>query len=393
VKITDVRVSSCFALVRNWIFVEVITDSGYGGVGEATIENREKTILGHLQDLTDYLIGRDPLEIEAVIRGLTRDSFWAGGYVAMTGLAAIEMALWDILGQKLGVPVWQLFGGRLRRRVRAYANGWQENARSLEDWARLAGEVVEDGYSALKFDPFGTAGPLIEREQLEEAVSIVSAVSKAAGPKTDLLIEAHGRFNLQAAETVSRALARFNCFWIEEPIPPGNPAALAGLRSKTSVPLATGERAHSRLDFREILALQAASIIQPDVIHAGGLAETRKIAAMAETWSVGVAPHNPNGPIATAATLAVDAVIPNFVIQETLGTSDPPWRHEVVDGCPRVIDGYLELSEAPGLGVRIVPEEVARHPMRKIEVRLWEDEWVRVGEETPVDRSEPPNPS
>jgi galactonate dehydratase len=370
-RIVDLRAHVCFAMWRNWVFVEVETEDGLIGVGEATLEGREATMLGHLEDIRRYLVGRDASSIAEHSWNLVRDPFWVGGYVGMTGVAAVETALWDLLGQRLGVPVWQLQGGRVRDRVRVYANGWYFGAETVEQWAERAGEVVELGYTALKFDPFGRSGPLIEHGELEQVVAIVQAVRRVAGPAVDLLIEGHGRFDIASALRIARALEGFDCFWFEEPITPGNVAALAHLGRATSIPIATGERLYSRYDYRELLESHAAAIIQPDVIHAGGISETLRIAALAEIWQVSVAPHNPNGPVATAATLVIDAVIPNFVIQEMLAPWDAEWRHQVVEGCPSVCDGYLTIPDRPGLGVTLNIQEILKHPYQPIDLSLF----------------------
>lgn len=367
-KITDIRVHTCFAMWRNWVFVEVVTDRGLIGVGEATLEGRELTVAGHVEDLRRVLLGRNPLDLRTIIRDLTRDPFWIGGYVAQSGLAAVEMAMWDLIGQKLRTPVWQLLGGRVRDRIRVYANGWYFGATTPESWATRAGEVVELGYDAMKFDPFGTSGPVIDRDSLDRSVAIVEAVRRVVGPRVDLMIEGHGRFDVHSAIRVARALDPFDAFWFEEPIPPGNPVALAEVRRASPIQIATGERSFSRLDYRELLTVGATAVIQPDVIHAGGIAETLAIAAMAETWMVPVAPHNPNGPVATAASLVVDAIAPNALIQEMLAPWDAPWRDTVVEGSPRVVDGHLAIPDRPGLGVGLVHEEIAKHPYQPVDL-------------------------
>jgi galactonate dehydratase len=366
--ITDIRVHTCFAMWRNWVFVELVTDRGLIGVGEATLEGREHTMTGHLEDLHRALVGRDPRDLRAGVRDLTRDPFWTGGYVAQSGVAAVEMAMWDLIGQDLGVPVWRLLGGRVRDRIRVYANGWYFGVSTPASWAERAGEVVELGYDAMKFDPFGTAGPVIDREALDRSVAIVAAIRHQVGPGVDLMIEGHGRFDVHSAIRVATALAPFDAFWFEEPIPPGNAVAMAEVRRASPIQIATGERLFSRLDYRELLTAGGASVIQPDVIHAGGIAETLAIAAMAETWMVPIAPHNPNGPVATAASLVVDAVAPNVLIQEMLAPWDADWRHEVVEGSPVVVDGHLAIPDKPGLGVRLVPEEIARHPYQPVDL-------------------------
>ncbi len=369
--ITDIRVHTCFAMWRNWVFVELVTDAGLTGVGEATLEGRELTMAGHLEDLRRALVGRDPRDLRARVRDLTRDPFWTGGYIAQTGVAAVEMAMWDLIGQELRVPVWRLLGGRVRDRIRVYANGWYFGVSSPDSWGERAGEVVELGYDAMKFDPFGTSGPVIDREALDRSVAIVEAVRRVVGPRVDLLIEGHGRFDVHSAIRVANALAPFDCFWFEEPIPPGNAAAMAEVRRASPIQIATGERLFSRFDYRELLTAGGASVIQPDVVHAGGIAETLAIAAMAETWMVPVAPHNPNGPVATAATLVVDAIAPNALIQEMLTPWDADWRDEVVEGNPRVVDGHLAIPDRPGLGIRLIPEEIARHPYQPVDLNFF----------------------
>ena len=366
-KIADIRVHVCFAGWRNWVFVEVETECGLIGLGEATIEGREKTIEGHIVDLRRYFVGKDPREICEHNLRLTRDPFWVGGYVAMTGLAAIEIALWDILGKSLNAPVWSLLGGKVREKVRAYANGWYFGAKTVEEWGQRAGEVCENGFSALKFDPFGQATETISVDELERAVEIVSRLRETLGSRVDLLIEGHGRFSLHSASRVAAALQPFDCYWFEEPLRPGNEKVLADFCASCPIPVATGERIHSAVEYGRLLSKGAVSVVQPDIIHAGGILETRKIATMADAFSVPVAPHNPNGPVATAATLALDIGMPNFLIQEMLEPWDVSWRHKVVDGAPRVVDGFLTVSDRPGLGVELDLANLAEYPYQPID--------------------------
>lgn len=371
--VTDLRWYICEAGWRNWIFVELETDSGLVGVGEATVEGRELTMSGHLEDLKRVVVGSEALSIELMIRRLTRDPFWSGGFVASTGLAAVEIAMWDILGKHVGQPVWQLLGGRVRDRMRVYANGWYFSAKTIDDWVERAGTVVELGYTALKFDPFGRADLSMEPGEAEYAVEIVDALRSALGPRVDLLIEGHGRLSVGDAIRVGHHLARLNCAFFEEPVPPGNPDALRLVGQSTNLPIAAGERSYSRLDARRLLETGAVQVLQPDVLHVGGIAETRKLAALAESWFVQIAPHNPNGPVATAATLAVDTVTPNFYIQEMLAPWDVAWRHEVVRGCPDVVDGYIRAPDGPGLGLELDLEVIKQHPFRPIDPALWSE--------------------
>ena len=370
-RIADIRWYVCGAGWRNWVFVEVETDTGLIGVGEATVEGRELTITGHLADLRRVLIGTDAMAISSLRRRLTRDPFWTGGYVAGSGLAGIEIALWDIVGKHLGVPVWQLLGGRVRDSVRAYANGWYFGASEVDEWVERAGQVVEHGFRALKFDPFGRADLAPSIEEVERSLDLVRAIRVAVGPRVDLLIEGHGRFGVHAAVTIGTRLAEFGCMFFEEPVPPGNADALRRVTEQAPIRIAAGERAFSRQEARELLERGAVHVLQPDVIHAGGIAETREIAALAESWFVPIAPHNPNGAVATAATLMIDATVPNFLIQEILELWDVPWRHLVVRGCPSVVDGHLTIPNAPGLGVELDHEELARHPHSPVDPALW----------------------
>lgn len=372
-RIADIRCYPCHAGWRNWVFVEVETDVGIVGLGEATLEGRELTIMGHLEDLKRVLVGADATSISGVRRLLTRDPFWVGGYVAGTGLAAVEIALWDIMGKQLGQPVWRLLGGRVHGRMPVYANGWYFGAQTVDEWVERAGEVVELGYRALKFDPFGRADLAPTRQELDHAVEIVSSLRRKLGPQVALLIEGHGRFSLHGALTVISSLQEFGCYFLEEPIPPGNPEALRHLAERSAIPIAAGERCYSRLDARRLIELGAVHILQPDVLHVGGIAEARAIASMAESWFIQIAPHNPNGVVATAATLAVDVVSPNFQIQEMLEPWDVPWRHEVVVGGPRVVDGHIDVSNAPGLGVELDHAAIAAHPFKPVDPALFSE--------------------
>ncbi|MCU1658782.1 MAG: Mandelate racemase/muconate lactonizing protein [Pseudonocardiales bacterium] len=375
-RIADVRWHICNAGWRNWVFVEVETDTGRVGLGEATIEGRELTISGHLEDLKRVVVGRDALAISGLRRLLSRDPFWTGGYVAGTGLAGIEIALWDIAGKHYGAPVWQLLGGKVRDKAKVYGNGWYFGAQELPEWVDRAGETVELGYRALKFDPFGRADLSPEQDEIDRAVEIVDALRRNLGTTVDLLVEGHGRFDVQGALRIADRLEPYRCLFFEEPVPPGNAAAMARVAAKAPMPIAAGERTYSRLEAKSLLDSGAVHVLQPDVVHCGGIAETLAIAAMAETYFVSIAPHNPNGPIATAASLVVDVVAPNFMIQEMLAPWDVPWRNQVIHGGSEVLDGYLSPSDEPGLGLELDYDELARHPFEPIDPSLWSSDSI-----------------
>lgn len=360
-KVTSIQTFVCHAYRTNWVFVKVLTDEGLHGVGEATLEMRELTVEQACRELERYLVGRDPMNIEAFWHDAYRDAYWRGGPVLMSALAGVEMALWDIKGKALGVPVWQLLGGAVRDRVACYANGWFAPAKGPDEFAEKARLAVSQGFRGLKWDPFGSAYMNIGKSELREALACVQAVVEAVGPEVDILIEGHGRFNVPTAVRVGRALEEFDITWFEEPIPPDNPDALAELKRRIRVPIAAGERLYSRWDYRNFLQLGCADFVQPDVSHVGGVGELRKIAAQAETYQLPVCPHNPSGPVANAATLQLAACIPNFFLLETMA-SDVPHRRDVCTERVRFENGHILIPSAPGLGIDLCEDVIARHP-------------------------------
>lgn len=360
-KITDVKpfVVDCFR--TNWVFVKVYTDEGIDGVGEATLEYKEKALLGALEHIREYIVGKDPSRIEDHRHHIYRDAYWRGGPVLMSALSAVECALWDILGKSLGVPVYQLLGGKVNDDVRIYANGWFSGARTPEQFALKAKEAAARGLTALKWDPFGSSYLEISSEGMERAIRCIAMVREAVGPKVDLLIEGHGRFNIPTAVKIARELESFKPMFFEEPVPPDSLEALKEVRDKSPVAIAAGERLYSRRDYRRMFDLTAADYIQPDVSHAGGIMELRQIASEAECRYIGFAPHNPSGPVANAATLQLAACTPNFTIHEIM-FSDVLWRHDVTTEALAYADGRIKVSDSPGLGIEINEEACLAHP-------------------------------
>lgn len=355
---------------RNLVYVKVSTDAGITGYGEATLETRESAVCACVKDLQRYVLGRDPFEIERIWNTMYRDGYWGAGPIASTAMGGIEMALWDIVGKKLGQPVYNLLGGRMRRRLKTYINGWYFGITDPDKLADRAGEMVERGFRAMKWDPFRISGREISKEDLQYAMEVVGKVRDRVGPGVDLLIEGHGRFSVRSAMEIAAALQGFNPFFFEEPVPAENYQALAKAGSKMSVPVAAGERLYSFYQAREFLNLQAAEVIQPDVIHAGGVLALKKIAAMAETWYVGVAPHCAGSLVQVAASAQVDATIPNFVIQENFGMDQErcPWLWQMIQGAPEIRDGYLYLNERPGLGFEFDEAVAQAHPAKDLPV-------------------------
>lgn len=360
-KVTAIKTFVCHAYRTNWVFVKVMTDSGLYGVGEATLEYREPTVVQAIMELERYLVGKDPHNIEAFWHDTCRDAYWRGGVVLMSALAGVEMALWDIKGKNLGVPVYKLLGGKVRDSVKCYANGWFAGAKTPEEFAGKAKIAVENGFSGLKWDPFGKAYLNIDPKSLNDALDCVAAVKDAVGDKVHLIIEGHGRFNVPTAVRIGNALEKFGILWFEEPIPPDDKKGIAWVRSKIATPVSGGERLYSRFEYADYLRMECADFWQPDVSHAGGIMEVRKIASMAEAHYIPVCPHNPSGPVANAATLQLAACTPNFYLLETM-SSDIPWRADVSTERVKFENSEMFIPDLPGLGIDINEEEIAKHP-------------------------------
>ncbi|MFG3284482.1 mandelate racemase/muconate lactonizing enzyme family protein [Streptomyces sp. NPDC048111] len=363
---------------RNLSYVQVHTDEGLTGVGETRMLGRTDALLGYLREAeVNHITGSDPFAIEDLVRRMKYGDYGRAGEIVMSGISVVEMACWDIKGKALGVPVWQLLGGRLTDRVKAYANGWYTTERTPEAYHAAARAVVERGYRALKIDPFGTGHFELDRQQSLYAVSLIEAVRDAIGPDTELMLEMHGRFSPATAVRLARELAPFDPAWLEEPVPPENLKALTKVADKVDVPLATGERIHDRIEFRELFESQAADIIQPDVGHIGGILETRKLAATAETHYTLVAPHNVGGSVLTAASLHVAGCTPNFKVLEHFNDFADADIKQVVKGAPQVIDGYFQLPDAPGLGVELDVDAAAAFPQQQARFDLWAEGWEK----------------
>ncbi len=360
-KITDIKtfVVDCFR--TNWVFVKVYTDEGLTGVGEGTLEYKEKALVGAIEHIRDYLVGKDPTTIEKHFHDIYRDAYWRGGAVLMSALSAVEMALWDILGKSLGVPVYQLLGGKVNDDCRIYVNGWFAGAKTPEEFAEKARIAVERGVTAMKWDPFGKNYLQISNKDLNTALSCVAAVREAVGDEVDLLIEGHGRFDVPTGIKIAEELAPFKPMWFEEPVPPNNLEALKAVRDKSPVAISAGERLYTRFDYMPLFESRACDYIQPDISHAGGIMELKKLAAIAEAKYIPFAPHNPSGPIANAATLQLAACCPNFTILEIM-YSDVEYRRDVTNESLVYADGKIKISDAPGLGIELNEEACLAHP-------------------------------
>ena len=368
-KITDVKTFVIDAFRTNWTFVKVETDAdGLHGWGEASLGTQEMALTGCVEDLKRLLVGRDPREIEKMCFEVYRDIYWKGGPVLMSALSGVEMACWDILGKWLKVPVYMLMGGKMRDRVRMYANAWFVGARAPEEFAAAAKRACKLGVTALKWDPFGKAHMTLRNDELDRALAVVSAVREAVGPSVDLLIECHGRFNGYTALAIAREFRQYNVMLLEEPCPPDNLSVLAEIRSKSPVPVSAGERVYTKFGFQELFEKNAVDIVQPDIFHTGGVFEAKKIAAMAEAKHVPVSFHNPSGPISNAAILQLAACTPNFLIHEMMLT-DGSFRKHITDEEVVFENGDLVIPDRPGLGIEVNEAELAKHPYRPRNLR------------------------
>ncbi|MCX2728409.1 mandelate racemase/muconate lactonizing enzyme family protein [Thermomicrobium sp. 4228-Ro] len=377
-RIVDVKTYVLGTAWRNLTFVEVHTDEGITGVGEARMLNHTDALLGYLAEaVPNHVLGSDPFRIEDLVFRMMRNDYARPDYVMMSGIAAIEIACWDIMGKALGLPVYQLLGGAVRDRIKAYANGWYTVERTPEEFAEAARRAVARGYRALKLDPFGAGYYELELDEKRRAVALVEAVREAVGPDVEILIEMHGRFNPATAIEMARLLEPYRPGWIEEPVPPHNLAALKKVAEQVTIPVATGERIHTRYDFRELFELQAADVIQPDITHLGGLLETKKLAAWADAYYILVAPHNVCGPVGTAANLHLAACTTNFKIQEHFNDFAEEFVKAAAPGLPEVVDGYFPLPSGSGLGVQLDHTVLEQYPRRRIFFNLFAEDWHR----------------
>jgi galactonate dehydratase len=351
------------------LFVKVTTDAGLHGWGEVYTVTGRETALDHLtRELGAYLVGRDPLQIKHFGQVLYRDVAIKRGsmdfYCALSGL---EIALWDLAGKHFGTPVYNLLGGPCRGRIRVYGqpSGERGNLDDPATWGQRAANTVARGYSALKFDPFpGPWQAQVDRSVEETAIQRVAAVREAVGPKVDLLIEVHRRLAPAPAIRVARAIERYQPFWFEEPTPAENLDATREVRSKIGIPVVVGEALYTKNEFRAVFEKQVADVINPDVCNVGGILELKEIAAMAEAYTVALAPHGNNSTtVGLAASLQVAALAPNFLIME-YPVSWEPVANEIAPHPFKVENGAITLPTAPGIGIDLDEEALARYPYR-----------------------------
>ncbi|MEV0428611.1 galactonate dehydratase [Micromonospora sp. NPDC050495] len=354
-----------FLVAPRWLFVRVETSSGIVGWGEATCEGRSETVRTAVEQLSELLIGRDALRIEDHWQVMTKASFYRGGPILASAVAGLDQALWDIAGKHFGAPVHQLLGGPVRDRIRVY--GWVGGDEPAEVRDQISA-AVETGLTAVKMNASGRMSPVASVAELDGVVQRVAAAREVLGDERDVAVDFHGRFSLATARRVAPLLEPYRPFFLEEPVVPENSHLIGEFVRATSTPVSTGERLYNRQEFLPVLQAGIA-VAQPDLSHAGGITEVRKIAALAEVYDVQLAPHCPLGPIALASCLQVGFATPNYLIQEQSIGIHYNLGAEVLDYCLdktplTFVDGYVERLTAPGLGI-----EIDEHAVRAADKR------------------------
>ncbi|MDA0349239.1 MAG: galactonate dehydratase [Verrucomicrobia bacterium] len=356
-KITSLTL---YKVKPRWVFLKIETDEGISGWGEPIVESRAETSITAVKELEGFLIGADPSRIEHLFQLMYRGTFYRGGPVLMSAISGVEQALWDIRGKALGLPVYEIMGGVVRDKIKAYAWVGGDDPETSDEDAKVR---LEQGFRNIKMNAVGACERIGSYGEIDSAVARLAAVREAVGPDVGIGIDFHGRVHKSMAKTLVKEMEQYRPMFYEEPVLPEHLDFLPELARHTSIPLATGERLYGRWGFKELISQGTIDIIQPDLSHAGGIWETRKIAAMAEAYDIGVAPHCPLGPLALASSMQLDACTPNFVIQEMSIKMQYNTSGDLLD-CVKnkdvfdITDGYLSLPKLPGLGIDIDEEAV-----------------------------------
>ena len=366
--------------MRNWVIVRVFTDvPGLIGIGEATVEFQTNGVVGAIADLAPLILGKDPRDIERNWQILYRHPFFKGGVVTMSALSGIDQALWDITAKDKNVPLFRLLGGLARDSVRMYdhlGGGDADsvyNADTADSFREKMQKSIDDGFTAVKILAVPKSAPLGNAAMLRHAEALMESARETAGPDIDIMIDFHGRTTAAGAIEYARVFEKFDPFFLEEVVQPDHFEAMKRARLGINVPLASGERLLTRFDFLPLLQNGLIDVAQPDVCHAGGISEVRRIASLCDTFGVTMAPHNPLGPIATMVNVHLGLTIPNFLIQEVM-RSDVSWRGDVFIGVPEIKNGFIYPPSAPGIGVDIDEVEALKHPFESVNPVQWFNE-------------------
>ncbi|GAB6862235.1 mandelate racemase/muconate lactonizing enzyme family protein [Haloplanus litoreus] len=362
-RVTDVETFVVDADWRNWFFVQVTTDTGLTGVGEALSgEGLTAALEATAEAHKHYVIGEDPLNRKGISRKLRRYPFaWRGGKLINAVAAAVDIALWDIAGKHYGEPVWKLLGGKVRDEIPVYANGWHIGERTPENYAHHAAKAVEEGYPALKCDPFAHYEHSLTDDQLDEVAELLEAVRDAVGWDVGIGLDCHGRFTRRGAIEVADALEEYDIMFLEEPVELEDREVMADVTQHVDMPVATGERIYNNETMEDVVRKQACDIVQPDVTNYGTLQEVQHAASMAKSRYMTVAPHNPNAGVSTAASVHLCAGIENLEVLEHM-SRDVDWGDDIIEHDFTVEDGAIEVPDEPGLGVTFNPDVAREYP-------------------------------
>ena len=375
-KITRIETHVCHARMRNWVFVKVVTDQdGLFGWGEATLEWHTRAVVGAIEDIAELVVGEDPTRIEHLWQMMYRQHFWHGhGIIRATAIAGIDLALWDILGKVAGLPCSKLWGGPVRDLVRTYCHlgggkledFYETAADDAKRFGDLARQAVADGFTAFKSMAVPPTLPLEGLKAIKTAEACVAAMREAVGDGIDIMVDCHARPYPARGVQVAKILEPFGLYFLEEPCWPESVDGLAAINRAVVTPIATGERVTNLAAFKDLFNARACEVCQVDITHCGGLSEARRIAALAEAHRIALAPHNPQGPVSTAASLEFGFSQPGYIICETVH-ADVPWRQDVVQEgfVVEALGRIVRPNTKPGLGITINEAEVKKHPFRQ----------------------------
>lgn len=369
--VTALKVIPVFNGSYTWVYVKIYTSEGITGIGEGGMRGKEGTMIAAIQEHERYLIGKNPLEIEKHWQAMYRWARWRGGPILNTAISAVEMALWDIAGKVIEAPIYQLLGGAAREKIRIYMHG---GGATPQEAAEAIHRAKELGLTALKTAPRVARNSVVHQPwDIDYEISLIRAMRDAAGKDFDILIDAHTMLTPLMALEYALRLEELRPFFLEEPVEWEDLDTLAWLSNKVKIPLAMGERQFTKFGFKEMIDRHLVSYVQPDVKHAGGISECKKIAAMAEAHFIDTALHNDQSPVMTLASLHIDACTPNCVIQEFPVHKYEPWMEELFGGVHiKYSNGFAELPPGPGLGIDINEEEAKKHPYHPVNREMWE---------------------
>jgi galactonate dehydratase len=376
-KITDVKTHIVGNNWKNWLFTQVETDEGIHGIGEATLNGFAKTTEAAIHELKKFVIGKDPFDVENHTLRLFREVYSDGGQIQGAALAGMEYACWDIMGKALGQPVYKLIGGKCHPKLRVYANGWYRGERSPELFYETAKKVINKGYTALKFDPFGSAWRTMSNYEFGLSIECIKAVREAVGPDVDVLVEGHNRFSVHVALQLAHAMAPYKPTWFEAPVPPQNIASMIEVARHSPVPIACGEDYYCREQFAELLKHDVVHIIQLEPQYLG-ITTAKQVSAMTHSHHGVTAPHSAQGPLCSIAAAHLNTATPNFFIHEIFDDFNEDWTKQILTNPIEVKDGYITVDDRPGWGTELNLDMIGQHPYNPNHyIPLFRDGWEK----------------